>query len=75
MARLRVSYSDRRNGAPAAVAVELDLDAVTVADPQRLAQLIREQQTYVRIAVLDEPKWGDFVEERGEDGPRRPSLP
>ena len=54
MARLRVSYSDRRNGARATVAVEIDLDAVTVADPERLARLIREQQTYVRLAVLDE---------------------
>jgi hypothetical protein len=54
MARLRVSYSDRRNGCRASVAVEVDLDAVTVADPERLARLIRDQQTYVRLAVLDE---------------------
>jgi hypothetical protein len=30
----------------------VDLDAVTVADPERLARLIREQQTSVRLAVL-----------------------
>jgi hypothetical protein len=54
MAKLRVSYSDRRNGARASVAVELDLDAATLTDPERLQRLIRDQQAYVRLAVLDE---------------------
>jgi hypothetical protein len=75
MATLRVSYSDRRNGARASVAVEVDLDALTVADPKRLAQLIREQQTYVRIAVLDELQRAAGQPPRTHAHPVEPTRP
>ena len=54
MAKLRVSYSDRRNGARASVAVEIDLDAATIADASKLHAVIQQQQTYVRSAVQQE---------------------